>query len=376
MIRHTLITMLLSLTPFFSISQNDFAFHFFNQFEQDDNILFSPTSILAAFSIAYEGSEGETKKAFQKTFGFSETNDDFILQLNELKKYAEINNAVWIQTGYKILDKYINSVSKKHNAIIGHTDFLNHPDESAKKINNWIKEATNGMISKMVTPADVKAFTLAIVNAIYFKQSWKKPFDKDVTKEEEFTNLDGSTSKTPLMFNRGMYMAYENEREQIIRIPYADGKTSMIIILPSKMKNHKLDKKTYQRLKLNSYNQEVKLHLPRFTFETKTFELKNQLIKLGLGSAFSDRANFGRMRTQKDLKIGTALHKAKIIVNEEGTEAAAATVIGMVRTTSAIHIPNPVMEMRIDKPFYYFIQEDSTETILFMGKMNQLKTMD
>lgn len=353
-------------------SQNEFAFNFFEVYDKDENLLFSPTSILTAFAMAYEGANGETQRAFEKTFGFSEDNQLFIDNLKQLKESAVISNSLWIQTGYKILDNYIQTIQNKFSSDLYTTDFFKDPENSATKINEWIAESTEGMIKNMVSPADVKAFKMAIVNAIYFKQSWKNKFHNDYTKDEEFTNLDGSKSIVPLMFNRNHYLAYEGENEKIIQLPYADDKTSMIVILPNKMKNYRLSMNTFNQLNKQLYNQEVRLHLPRFTFETKTFELKPFLNKLGLGHAFSDFADFSKMRKEKDLKIGTALHKAKIIVNEEGTEAAAATVIGMVRTTSVSYNPPPVMEMRVDQPFYYFIQDNSTQTILFMGKTTSM----
>ena len=113
--------------------------------------------------------------------------------------------------------------------------------------------------------------------------------------------------------------------------------------------------------------------MPKFTFETPTFELKGMLSQLGLKQAFRNDADFSGMREEKDLKIGTALHKAKIVVNEKGTKAAAATVIGMVQTTSAAPRPDPIMEFTADKPFFYLIKDNTTGAILFMGRMNAME---
>ena len=146
----------------------------------------------------------------------------------------------------------------------------------------------------------------------------------------------------------------------------------MVIILPDNMKKYTLTEKVYSDVTSQMRHQKVNLDLPKFTFETPTFELKPYLQQMGLAAAFEDYADFSGMRKQKDLKIGTALHKAKIIVNEEGTEAAAATVIGMVKTTSAMPRPEPILPIRVDKSFYYFIKDNKTGTILFMGRMNEM----
>jgi serpin B len=173
------------------------------------------------------------------------------------------------------------------------------------------------------------------------------------------------------MHSLSYYRAYSGEKEKIIELPYEDDKTSMVIILPNKMEEYELTNEMYNGLTSRLYQQKVNLNLVKFTFETPTFELKPLLKKLGLTSAFENYADFSGMRKEKDLKIGTALHKAKIIVNEEGTEAAAVTVIGMVKTTS-VSIPPPIMKFTVDKPFYYFIKDNTTNTILFMGRMNAM----
>jgi len=145
------------------------------------------------------------------------------------------------------------------------------------------------------------------------------------------------------------------------------------VIMPEKMDRYKLDEKKYNSLVNRLHNQEVKFHFPTFEFETPTFELIDDLMKMGMTRTFSDFADFSGIREEKDLKVGAALHKAKIIINEEGTEAAAATVISMVTTSTSSTQPRRVMEMRVDQPFYYFIRDNKTNTILFLGQMTNFK---
>jgi serpin B len=263
-------------------------------------------------------------------------------------------------------------MKKLFNAPPNYTDFLNDAEGSAEKINGWIEKSTNGMIKKMLSAEDVKLFKMALVNAVYFKQNWKKPFNKEITREKEFTNLDGSHANVQMMLAYDYYRAFAGQHEKIIELPYADEKTSMLIVLPDNMQNYQLTNEVYTNLVANLTWQKVNLEVPQFTFETPTFELKGLLQKMGLLLAFEDSADFSGMRTEKDLKIGTALHKAKIIVTESGTEAAAATVIGIVETTSASPQVQPVMVFKTDKPFFYIIRDNTSGAILFMGKMNAM----
>lgn len=362
-----LFTLCISVIGF---NQNDFAFKLFEQLDEDKNLLFSPTSIKTAFAMVYDGANGGCQAEIEKVFGFSEDNSAFMSELERLKKVAKISNSIWIQTKYKVLQTYIDQVQKCYQAEPYNTDFLGDSEGSADRINKWIEKSTNGMIKRMVTPQAINNFKLALVNAIYFKEDWKIPFNKALTKKEIFYNYDGSESKIDLMHSRNNFKAYEGAKEQIIELAYEDEKTAMVILLPHKMKNYKLDNECYTSLTQKMYSQRVNFMLPKFEFETPTFELKPYLQKLGIAQSFTNGADFSKMRKQRDLKIGTVLHKAKIIVNEEGTEAAAATVIGMVQTTSANTAPIRIMEMRVDKPFYYFIKDNETGAILFMGKMN------
>ncbi|MDG1333815.1 MAG: serpin family protein [Crocinitomicaceae bacterium] len=355
-------------------SQNEFTFDFYSQLDQEANVLFSPTSIKTAFAMAFEGANGETQKEFETVFDFSEDNSKFLKEIEQLKDVSEISNSVWILKNYSVLKSYRDKLKTNFDSEPYTANFKSDPEGSANKINKWIEESTNGMIKKMLKPADVEDIKMALVNAIYLKQDWKKTFDEKLTKKMDFKNLDGAKLKVDMMHTQTNYRAVDGRNEKVIEIPYKDDKTSMVIILPNKMKNYKLDDKVYTKLKNSLVNQEVILDLPKFTFETPTFELKPYLVKMGLEATFSDGADFSGMRKEKDLKIGTALHKAKIIVNEEGTEAAAATVIGIVVTSSMPSTPPPpILRIQVDKPFFYFIKDNETGSILFMGRMNSMQ---
>ena len=354
-------------------AQNAFAFQLMNTMEHGKNLFFSPTSIKAAFAMAFEGANGQTQQEFESVFGFEEDNAKFIKELNQLKSSAQISNAVWILDDYSIRPTYTRLMKDLFDAPPQFTDFENEPAESAQKINDWISKSTQGMIKNMVTPGAVVDFKMALVNAIYFKQNWKKPFTERHTMKDDFNNSDGTTTQVDMMRATDGYRAFEGRQEKVIELPYEDDKTSMIIVLPHQINRYSLDAKKYETL-CNQLNwQKVQLKLPKFTFETPTFELKGMLTQLGLKQAFRNDADFSGMRVEKDLKIGTALHKAKIVVNEKGTKAAAVTVIGMVQTTSAAPRPDPIMELTVDKPFFYIIKDNASGAILFMGRMNTME---
>lgn len=324
--------------------------------------------------MAYEGANAATQQEFENVFGFEEDNAKFIAEMERLKSVADISNSIWILTNYEVLKSYTDTIESKFNAAPNYTDFKKDSEGSANKINAWIEKSTNGMIKKMLSASNVVDFKMALVNAIYFKQDWKYTFDKKLTKEDEFTNENGTKVEIEMMHSERSYRAFAGTREKVIELPYDDNETSMIILLPNKMEGYSISNESYNDLISNLAYQMVDFDLPKFTFETPTFELKTFLAPLGLSLAFSDTADFTGMRKQNDLKIGTALNKAKIIVNEEGTEAAAATVIGMMaKTTSVGPPPAPIMKMRVDKPFYYFIKDNKTGTILFMGRMNAMQ---
>lgn len=353
-------------------SQNDFTFEMYNSMDKKQNVLFSPISIKTAFAMVYEGANSETKKELETVFNFTPDNQEFINQLNDLKKVTRISNSLWILNDYKILDSYTQKIDSLFKSEPYSCDFKEDPQGSAKKINEWISKSTNGMIKKMVSAENVINFKMALVNAIYFKQNWKTSFRKNSTQKAQFFNLNGSETEIDLMQVKSGFKAAQTETEKVVVLPYIDEKTSMVIVLPEDMKTYNMNNEVYQSLTPKFRNQQVNLHLPKFTFETPTFELKPLLEDMGLELAFTDEADFSGMRAEKDLKVGTALHKAKIIVNEEGTEAAGATTVGMVKTKSVSMSTPPVMQMRVDKPFYYFITENATNTILFMGKMNSM----
>ena len=292
------------IMSFGTFSQNKFTFDFYNQLDGEENILFSPISIKTAFAMVYEGADSETKKEFETVFNFKPDNSSYYDELKQLKEVAKISNSVWIQRKFDVLDSYIKTLKKHFETEPYSTDFLGNPKESADKINAWIESNTEGMIKKMVSAKDVQDFKLALVNAIYFKEDWSVPFDEKRTKVEKFTNLDKSKINVKMMHRSDFFRAHSGEKEKVIELPYEGGKTSMIIILPDRMNSYKLNEDKYSQLIASGYRQKVNFYLPRFTFETSTFDLKKPLIDLGLNIVFTDGADLSKIRKERDLKVG------------------------------------------------------------------------
>ncbi len=354
-----------------SMAQNEFAFNLLNEMEAEHNSFFSPTSIKVAFAMAYEGAERETKQQFEETFGFETNNEKFYKELASLGKVAKISNSIWIQESFDILESYISTINQRFGTSPYSVDFEFKPEESAEKINQWIEKSTHGMIKKIVSPLSVKKLKMALINAIYFKEKWKIPFNKNITQKRDFTNLNDEIVQVDMMRSSESYKVYVSEKVKVIEIPYENELTSMMIVLPRNMKKYRIGNKEYNEFHNQLRRQKVNLMLPKFTFESPTLELKENLEGIGFTHAFSNGANFSKMREENDLKIGTALHKAKIIINEEGTEAAASTVVGIGKNRS-VSIANPRLDFIVNKPFIYIIKDNRTNAILFIGRMTTM----
>ena len=359
------------------IANNQFNFNIYSKLikNNDENIFYSPYSISSAFAITYEGARGKTAKEIQSVFRFPLNNDtrrnEFLEIYNELnkdnKKY-QLNtaNALWAAKNYKFLEEYFNVIKKYYGGNVTNLDFINDPEGSRKIINDWVEDQTNDKIKDLIPQGVIDALTrLVITNAIYFKGKWKKQFDEKYTSERDF-NIDSNKSvKVPMMYLKDKFNYTKTEELQIIELPYKGNDISMLIFLPNENNISIIDKAiNVQNLttwKENLTESKVKLYLPKFTFETK-YSLIETLNKMGMITAFSGGADFSGMDGSKNLFIKSVIHQAFINVNEEGTEAAAATSV-----TSATCIDmTPVF--RADHPFIFLIQERESGNILFMGR--------
>lgn len=362
-----------------------FGFKLFQEVLKQDskrNVFVSPTSIAIALSMTYNGASGETQQAMANALELQGMSLDNINQANNTLKASlenadpavqmSIANSLWARQGISFNPEFIKQNQQFYGAKVTELDFAK-PD-SSNIINNWVKENTRGKIDNIVgqlKPDDV----LFLINAIYFKGDWTKKFDKSQTTERPFNLSNGSQKQHPMMSQSGKYRYYENETFQAVSLPYGKGRMSLYVFLPSKTTNlntfqQQLKSENWQQWMNQFRMRQGSVELPRFKFDYD-IKLNNALKALGMETAFSNQANFSNM-TSASVAINQVKHKTFVEVNEEGTEAAAATSVGMVLTSARMPAEEP-FQMVVDRPFFCAIRDNQTGTILFMGSIKEPK---
>lgn len=367
---------------------NAIAFKFYaREAARPGNIFFSPYSLHTAFSMAYTGARGKTKEELASVFSFPEKPLDLRGELDSLKKDlaaaakgAEFSqaNSFWSQKGYKFLPAYTRSLRAHYGAEAREADFQAKTEEARGEINGWTEKQTQGKIKDLFPKGALNPLSrLVLVNAVYFKGSWLESFSRDMTAEADFTKTGGEKVKVKMMAAPGTRHAEysENDELQALRLPYKGGGLSMLVLLPREGKNLADTEKGLTAEKLDAIRkglekQKVKVFLPKFTFSAG-YTLNEALADLGMPAAFTEgAADFSGMDGTNKLYIQTAFHKAFVEVNEEGTEAAAATGIAMGVKSMAMDF----FRFRADRPFLFFIEDSGTGLILFMGRVEEPKT--
>lgn len=374
-----------ALTP--AARSNAIAFKFFaKKGAAAGNLFFSPYSLHTAFAMAYEGARGKTAKEIAKVFSMPEKTADLRRGLAELgvqlstdaagAEFAQANS-FWAQQGYNFLPAYLDALRKDYSAEARNVDFKTKTEEARLAINGWTEERTKGKITNLFKEGALTPLTrLVLVNAVYFKGKWQEPFKKEMTAEADFTRSDGTKVKARMMGFPGTrdFDYGETGDFQLLRLPYQGGGLAMLLALPKKGKTlaeaaKGLDAAALERMRKELSQQKVKAFLPRFTFSSD-FDLNGTLGALGMPLAFTDAADFSGMDGTRKLYVQRAVHKAFIEVNEEGTEAAAATAIAMGVKSA------PMFDMQVfraDRPFLFFIEEPGTGLLLFMGRVEEPK---
>ncbi|MGB3342047.1 MAG: serpin family protein [bacterium] len=365
-------------------ANNQFAFELYAQFNEqskDLNTFYSPYSILTALTMTYEGARGQTAEEMQSVLHIPEIPDarrpNFASIYNEINKKDKAYklstaNALWAQKDYCFLEEYTNSVEKYYGGKVTNLDFTGASEKSRQAINKWVEDQTNNKIKDLIPKGLLNADTrLVLTNAIYFKGTWVKQFDEKDTKEDDFRMSTGNTVKVPMMRltgNDAKFNYAETDEIQILEMPYSGEEISMLIILPKENDLASIEKSiTLEKLSewKNILNERrVDIFIPKFKFETKYFMAK-ALSDMGMDAAFGSTADFSGMDGTRDLFMQNVIHQAFVEVNEEGTEAAAATGVVMGITSVGPMIPI----FRADHPFIFIIQESETGNILFLGKV-------
>lgn len=361
---------------------NAIAFKFYAaEAQKPGNVFFSPYSMYTAFAMAYEGAAGSTAREIASVFSFPAKTKDLRADLDAIKKDlarasqdAEFvqANSFWAQKDFKFLPSYLKTLRSAYGADAMQTDFLGQTEAARRGINAWTENKTRGKIRELFPQGSLDQLTrLVLVNAVYFKGRWQAPFKKEMTSEADFTLDGGTKTRVHMMGAPGTREAQYGETGELqaLRLPYAGGGLSMLVLLPKEGRTLADLQRSFSPEKLEEirkvlYNQKVKVFLPRFKFSSG-YKLNGALAGLGMPEAFTDKADFSGMEKGKRLYIQTAFHKAFVEVSEEGTEAAAATGVAM-------GLKSMVMDFavfRADRPFMFFIEDPKSGLVLFMGRM-------
>lgn len=364
-------------------AENQFGFELFqNVFASEkeyENIMLSPMSISLALAMTYNGADGETKSAMEKTlkvYGLStdEINDSYLNLINSLKSLdkkvlLEIANAIFYHEDFLVKEDFISSNEYYYKAFVTPLNFQ-APQKAVQTINGWVDEKTNGKIKSIIDQISPD-HVMFLLNAIYFKGTWQKEFNEKETKAMPFTTGSGEVIQTETMHLTDTLPFTTNELFSAVQLRYGKGNYNMYVILPNTDRNlhdvmDNLNEENWNSW-MNSFETtgSLELKLPRFRYEYEIL-LNDILSELGMEVAFTNNADFTGISDSRNLKIDFVKHKTFVEVNEEGTEAAAVTAVGMV-LSSAGSFPQPFI---VDRPFLFAITEKSTGAVIFIGTVN------
>ncbi len=364
---------------------NNFGFDLYQELKgKKGNLFFSPYSISTALAMTYAGARGQTEKEMAQVLHFSLEQNSLHFSFSKLQSHLNtiqnkgyiklsIANSLWAQEGYRFLDIFLDLNKKYYDAGLNFVDFATQTEAARKTINIWVENKTQQKIKESIKRGMIDPLTtLVLCNAIYFKGNWVNQFDKKRTMDADFYISSDNAIKVPMMSKKSEFKFKDFGSFSAIELPYEGNDLSMIIFLPKEVdglagfeENLTNDSvKAWINKLIASYKSEILIHLPKFK-ATCEFELSKILSDMGMPSAFSlPPADFSGMTGKKDLFISKVIHKAFVDVNEEGTEAAAATAVVMEQ----LAVSKP-LTFRADHPFVFVIRENKTESILFIGRI-------
>lgn len=361
---------------------NAFALDLYAQLRSTEgNFFFSPYSITTALAMTYAGARGNTAKQICDVLRFSleqerlhKTFHQIEAQLNAVKEKRNIElnvaNGLWAQKDYRFLEEFFHLVTRNYNAELSYADFKMAYEAARKEINAWVEQRTNRRIKDLIKPGMLDSLTrLVLANAIYFKGMWAIQFEKNATKETDFWVTPETKIDVAMMSQEHEFNYMDNDDVQVLELPYMGKELSTIILLPRKIDGlaqleESLGVGMLDELLASLKRRNIKLYLPKFRISSE-FSLESALRSMGMPDAFDpDFADFSGMDGSRLLYISAVVHKAFVDVNEEGTEAAAATGVDMGITS----VPIKPMVFRADHPFLFLIR-DNVSGLLFFGRV-------
>ncbi len=363
-----------------------FAFDLYHTLAEgaEGNLIYSPYSISLAFSMLYAGARGEGEAEMVKMFHFlpQETQhlafnavDRRLQKIGQARQTEaggtsfelRLANAVWGQRGYIFREPYLEILAAQYGAGLRAVDFQGAPEKAREAINAWAAQETKERIKEIAPPGSVSANTrLILANAIYFKAGWDYPFPESATADGAFTLLDGNQVVVPLMHQETRLAYVEGEGYQAVQLPYGGQAADMWIILPAQGRFEEVQGRLgvdwIEAVRSDAGARRVILTLPRFDFET-SLKLHDLFKEMGMAHVFCPALDFEGIAEGGGLCVDIALHRAMITVDEEGTEAAAATMVAVpVEQVQDV-------KMAVDRPFLFAIVARETDAILFLGRV-------
>ena len=364
---------------------SEFAFDLYRQLGTNgSNLFFSPYSISLALAMTYAGARSATEVQMAETLHFTtlgqdrlhpafsalgmelaSRGDDPAVKKEEDRFQLHITNALWGQDGYGFLSDFLDVIAENYGAGVQAADFIDAPEQVRMIINRWVSDETGGRIEDLLPPGSITPLTrLVLTNAIYFKATWKYRFAKG-TADDTFTLLDGSQVTVSMMQQIGKFNYVQEKGVKAIELPYIGDELSMVILLPETKQFEEFSsglngKQVHDILNSMKDTEDIHLYMPKFEYVSE-FNLKATLTDLGMPDAFVGAADFSGMDGSRELFIGDVFHKAFVSVDENGTEAAAATGVTMPCALAT--------EVKLDHPFIFLIRDIKTGTILFIGRV-------
>ncbi len=362
-------------------SSNQFGFELMKKIDAAEdastNVFISPLSIHMALAMTWNGAEGTTRDQMAEAMNFpnmsaGEMNLSYKNLIHELlsvdeKVTMEVANSIWYRNTYVINQAFIDTNTEYFDAVVQGVDFDN---PNAKDIiNAWVADNTHGLIEEIIQEINA-SHLMFLVNAIYFKGIWQNGFKKSNTEPTPFHMSTGSIKEVPTMFTKAEFAQTSAEDYHVIELPYGRGNFSMLVFLPDGETSPgeviaSLNAQEWELLTGRlGQTYETELYLPKFSYEYE-LEMNEVLISMGMEDAFAPSlANFSGI-ADADLYLSEVKHKTFVEVNEEGTEAAAVTAVGVSLTSMPAYLP----VFRVDRPFVFALRETQTNTLLFLGKV-------
>jgi serine protease inhibitor len=350
---------------------------------QNQNLFVSPASVAIALGMLYNGSSGETRQDMDKVLELQGMSLAELNQSNaDLKRLLEqpdagvqlaIANSLWANQGVDFKSDFLQRNRQFYSAQI---TALKFNPQALTRINQWVSQSTQGKIPTILDQLDAGS-VMVLINALYFKGAWSQRFDPKLTRDRPFHLTNGTTKPQPTMSQSGQYRYYETANFQAVSLPYGQEKrVSLYIFLPTQASNLSTFHKTLTEQNWEQWMPQFRprpgtIELPRFKLEYQV-NLNQTLMALGMQSAFGGRANFANL-SRVATQISKVEHKTFVEVNEEGTEAAAATAVVMARGNAVPKEPPTPFQMVVDRPFFCAIRDNQTGTILFMGSIVEPK---